>query len=127
MEAGQAESLAAYIYGVEAVDILVGAHCLDDGLLVDMRRQRQLHDEAVDVGVGIERVDERQQLGLGHVGLTAYHSGAEPACLACLYLIGDVGLAAAVVAHEDCCEVRRAAALGYDACHSGCDVCFYFG
>ena len=40
-------------------------------LRVDVRGQRQLHQDAVDRRVVVERVDARQQLGFGQVGRVA--------------------------------------------------------
>ena len=49
---------------MEAVDVLVGSNAGDDTALVDLRRKRQLDEDAVDRRIGVEPVDEREQLVL---------------------------------------------------------------
>ena len=124
MEAVEPECLAADIDGVESVYILVGAYGLDDSLLVDVRGEGKLDDEAVHVGVVVESGDEVEQLLLGDVGLAADDSGAESAGLAGLYLVGHICLAAPVVAYEDGYQVGCAAAVGDKLCYTGCYIGF---
>jgi 3-isopropylmalate/(R)-2-methylmalate dehydratase large subunit len=52
---------------VEAVHVLRRQDALDDGLRIDLRRQRQLHQDAVDGVIGVQPVHQRQQLGLRRV------------------------------------------------------------
>jgi len=49
---------------MEAVHVLGGRDGLDHLVRVDVRRQGQLHQDAVDAGVAVERIDAREQLGL---------------------------------------------------------------
>ena len=49
---------------VEAVDVLGRVDRVDDALRVDLLRQRQLHQDAVDRGIGVEPRDQGEQLGL---------------------------------------------------------------
>ena len=63
-EAGEADGEPAGVDRVEAVDVLVGIDGEDDRVGVDMRRQRQLDEDPVDRGVGVEAVDQGEQLGL---------------------------------------------------------------
>ena len=51
------------ILGVKSVDVLAGIDGVDDALRVDVLRQRQLYQDAVDPVVGVEPGDQRQQLG----------------------------------------------------------------
>ena len=39
---------------VEPVDVLARVNCLDNGALVDVRRRRGLHEDAVNRGVRVE-------------------------------------------------------------------------
>ena len=48
---------------MKAVDVLARIDPLGHALAVDVRRQRQLHQDAVHRRVGVERVDEREELG----------------------------------------------------------------
>ena len=70
-EAGQSDCHAAHIDGVEAVNILAVVDGLDNLLLVNMLRQWQLNNEAVDVGVVVELIDTFEKLSLGDVVLIA--------------------------------------------------------
>ena len=45
---------------MEAVDILVRVNAADDARGIDLRRQRQLHQNAVHRGIGIQLGDQRQ-------------------------------------------------------------------
>ena len=105
-EAGETDAHTPYIDGVEAVDVLGWVYGLDDLLLVDMLRQRELYDEAMHVWILVEPLDLSEQLLLGDVVLEAYETGAEAYLSAGLDLGGYVGLAAAVMADEDSDEVR---------------------
>ena len=52
------------VLGVEAVHVLAERHGVDHPRLVDVRGQRQLHQDAVHPRIAVQPVDERQQLGL---------------------------------------------------------------
>ena len=56
---------------VEAVDVLVGIDRGQDRGLVDLLRQRQLHQDAVDAVVAVELLDQVEQLGLAGRGRQA--------------------------------------------------------
>lgn len=49
---------------VEAVDVLAARHGIANRPLVNVRRKRQLHENAVDVHVAVQLVDDVQELGL---------------------------------------------------------------
>ena len=61
-EHGVAGDQAADVVEVEAVDVLLHRDALEHMRHVDMRRQRQLHQDAVHRRIGVERIDARQQL-----------------------------------------------------------------
>ena len=67
-EPGPADRQEAGVLGVEAVDVLARVDPLDHPPVVDLRRQGELDEDPVDVGVGVQGVDRRQELRLGHVG-----------------------------------------------------------
>ena len=46
--------------GRDAIDVLGQRDAIKTGALVDLRRHRVLQQNAVDVGIGVERVDARQ-------------------------------------------------------------------
>ena len=49
---------------MEAIDVLRRIDALDDRRAVDMPGQRQLHQDAVDTFVGVELIDQPEELGL---------------------------------------------------------------
>ncbi len=79
-EPGLADREPAGIVDVEAVDVLGRVDRGDHRLLVDLRRQRQLDEDAVDRVVGVEPRDQGEQLVLADVSagrrvLEARHAG----------------------------------------------------
>src|ERR1043165_4539396 len=50
---------------MKAVDVLLRRYVHQNLLRADVRRQRQLDENAVDIAVAVELVDERQQFALG--------------------------------------------------------------
>jgi hypothetical protein len=90
----------ADVVGMEPVHVLGGGDCLDDDTFVDVVRQRNLHEDAVDRLVRVELADQAQQLRLRRgVGQVVAHRH-EPALLAGGALVSDVDLRGRVVADE---------------------------
>ena len=112
-EARESDGHASHIDGMEAVNILAVVDGLDNLLLVDMLRQRQLYYEAVNVGIVIEAVDTLEELCLGDVILVTYESGLKAACLTGKDFILDICLRTTIVAYENCCQVGTLATTGY--------------
>ena len=96
---------------VEAVDVLGRVDGVDDGVFVDLFGQGQLHQDAVDAGIGVELLDLGQDLGvaggIGHAELEAFHAGLDRL----LALGADIDLAGRVLAHQDHRQPRRDAVL----------------
>ena len=65
-QARQPAGEPAGIERMESVHVLVRIDGGDDLVGVDLRRQRQLHQNAVDLRVGIEPRDQVEQFGLAH-------------------------------------------------------------
>ena len=63
-----AEHDLADVDRVEGVDVLFGADPLDHRLVVKVLGQRKLDEDPVDVGLFVERIDEREQLLLSRFG-----------------------------------------------------------
>ena len=122
-EGWQADGHAAYVDGVEAVDVLAVVYGFGHLLLADVWWQRELDDEAVDGGVVVEATDDGKELLLGDVVLVAEEGALEAAFLACEDFVADVGLAAAVVAYEDGGEVGTLAASGDNLVYCLLDLC----
>ena len=106
---------------METVDILAVVDRFDECLLGDMARKGKLQDETVDVRILIELSDGFEELFFGHVILVADECRAEAAGFAGFDFIGYIGLAAAVVADKDGCEMGAAFALGHHFFDFSCD------
>ena len=92
---------AAGIDDMEAVDVLVRVDGIDDGLLVDLVGQWQLHQDAVHGRVVVQFLDLGQQrllAGAGvHLVLIGVHAGFDG-----LFALGaDVDLTGRIFAHEN--------------------------
>lgn len=86
-------------------------------LLVDMLRQRQLNDEAIDILFFVEAVNTSQQLFLRHVILIADERRGKTALLAGDNLVFHVRLRAAVMSYEDSGQMRTFATSGDNLAH----------
>ena len=97
---GVAERELGDVDGMEAVHVLARVDGLDDGALVDVRRGRRLDEDAVNGGVGVERLNERDEFGLRSRGgqFVLYRVHAE--FVAHLVLRPHIGARSGVVAHE---------------------------
>ena len=58
------EREATHVDGVHAVDVLVGVHLEQRGVVVELRRHRVLHEERVDVIGVVEAADGSDEIGL---------------------------------------------------------------
>ena len=111
--AGPADRVAhhhfAHIPGMEAVHILGRVNGPENGPLVDMAGQRQLHQNAVHGGVGVQPLDAGQQLLLGGFGGQAASQVQDAALVTVLFLAPDIDLGGGVFPHQ---EHRQAGAAG---------------
>ncbi len=107
---GQALDGSSYVLGRQSVHILAVVDGRENGGFVDVRRQRELDDEAVDSRVGIEALDLTQQIGFADIGLEGDTFGLEAHLLAGFYLVGHVGLRGRVVTNDHDTQTRHALA-----------------
>ena len=85
---------------MKAVHILFREDTLDHSLLVDMPRQRQLHQDAMDGWVRIKLVQQRQKVRLGRIVSQPVMEGGYACFFARLDLVADVDLAGRVFTHK---------------------------
>ena len=79
---------------------------------VDLLRQRQLHQDAVDGRVAVQPVDQSQKfLGRG-LGRRAMKLAGNAGLLAGFLLVADIDLAGRVLAHQHGRQAGRHAGLG---------------
>ncbi len=90
----------AGVRNVETVDILFRGDRLDDLVAVDVRRQRQLHQNAVDTRIAVQFVDARQQIGFRQIGRIAVERRAEAVVIARFDLIAHIDFAGRIVADQ---------------------------
>jgi hypothetical protein len=98
--------------GGAAVHVLGGAARAHDRVLVDVRGQRQLDEDPVDPGVGVQLADQVEQLAFRDRGVGAVVDRAHPDLLREAALVADVDLGGRVLADEDGGQARLAAVLG---------------
>jgi hypothetical protein len=80
---------------------------------LDMRRQRQLHEDAVDVGVRVERANAIEQRLLIHVCAKLVNFGMQSDFVARTNLVAHVNLRSRVIASDDYGE-PRCDAIGFE-------------
>ncbi len=88
---------------------------------VDVTRQRKLDENAVDGGIGVEAVDDRQQRVLRDVGGVGLQDGVHAEFCAGLGLHARVEFGGGVVADEHDGEAGHDAAFGFQALDIGFD------
>ena len=96
---------------MEAVDVLFGGEGVDDLLFVDVARQRELDEDAVDARIPVEPVDDAEEFGFGDVAAISERLGVDAHFEGGFLLAAHVRGRGGVVAHEDDAEARRAMAL----------------
>ena len=84
----------------QAIDVLVGIDPFDHVLLVQMPRQRQLDQDAIDQRIGVELVDQRDQIGLRRIRRQLVFKAGHAAFDGLLGLAGDIDLAGRILAHQ---------------------------
>ena len=99
-KAGQAQRKPAGADRGQPVNVLVRADPRDHRLLVEVLRERQLNEDAVDHRVGIQPVDQRQQAILIVVFRQAVFEAGHAALDGRLALGGDIDLARRILAHQ---------------------------
>jgi hypothetical protein len=102
---------------MKAIDVLVGADRLDDLRPVDVIWQWQLDEDAVDVVVGVELVDEVEKLRLARARGEVVRARDEADFLAGEALVAHVDARRVVVADEDDGEPGRAQACADALAH----------
>ena len=92
---------------MKAVDVLRRRDRFQDSRRIDVRGQRQLHENAVNGGIGVQRLDEREQFGFARLGRQVVLDRMEAAGLGRPALARHIGLAGRIVADQDNREAGR--------------------
>jgi hypothetical protein len=95
---------------VEPVHVLLRRNGLQHPLLAHLRRQRQLHQDAVDARLRVERADALEHLLFGHRGRQLDQLGVDAGIGAGLDLAAHVDARGRIVADQDDGEAGPAAA-----------------
>src|SRR4029078_7846516 len=111
-QAGQPERERAGAGRVEAVDVLVRGDARGDLDAVKVLGHRKLAENAVDRRVGVEVVDQVQDLGARRAGAQLELVGGDAGLLARPVLAGDVDRAGGVVADDQRGQARLAGGAG---------------
>src|SRR5581483_11785062 len=115
---GHAHDESSEVHGMQAVGVLLGIDRQQRLLLVDLIRQRQLHDERIDRGIMVERVDLGLQVVPRDVGGELAVMRLDADLLAVVALGPHVGGRVGVVTDQDRAEPGRDATLDQGA-HTG--------
>ena len=107
---------------MKPVHVLARIDRLDHLLLRDVLRQRKLHDEAVDVRIGVQPGDLGKQSLFGRLLGQAKHGRAEAHLAAAFLLMSDIRLARAVVPDQNGRQMRRPVSGGHESLHLGGDL-----
>ena len=75
---------------MESVDVLARIHPQQNAVLVHPRRERKLHQDAVDGVVGVQAVDEREDLFFRSAGGKTMRLLVKPDLAAPLLLVRDI-------------------------------------
>ncbi len=92
---------------MKAVDVLGGIDALRHDVGIDVLRQRQLHQDAVDEGIGVEVADQLDELVLRHRFRQIVGIGFHPDGLGRPALVAHVDLRCWILAHQNDRETRR--------------------
>ena len=109
---GLVEHQPAEIGRMQTVGVLGGVDALKGGVLVEMLRQRQLHDVASALRVGVQLVDGLVERRLADVGGQIAADRGDADLRAVGVLAPDVGLRSRIVADQDRAEPGRATRCG---------------
>ena len=108
---------STHIHGMEAIHILAIVYRHGNLLLVDVLRQRQLHDETIHVSILVELIYTQQKLLLSNILLKTDQRRFESALFACQHLVLHIGFAATIVAHQHSHQMWLFASCGYNLSH----------
>ncbi len=92
---------------VETVHVFCRCNRFNDFLRINVRGQRQLHQDAVDGGVLVERFHARQQFGFGQGGGVLLQHRVQAGVMAGLDLVAHIDLAGRVFADQHHGQTRR--------------------
>ena len=95
---------------MKPIDIFLRRNRLDDGLVIDVLRYRQLHQKAVDRGIVIQCMDLRQQFRLGSIGRHGVQFGMHADIGARLDFVAHINVGRGIVADDDDRQAGRDAA-----------------
>lgn len=97
---------AADVEGVEAVDIFADVDGVKDSFFVDMVGEGELDEDAVDGGVGVEFLDEGEEVVLADIFGAFVGDGADTGFGAGAFFHTDVGGRGGIIADKDSGEAR---------------------
>jgi hypothetical protein len=112
---------------MEAVDVFVRAHGIEDALLADLTGKGELDEDAVDRVVGVEAIEKREELGFARRLRERVEHTADPDFGRCLLLVPRVDVARGIVADENDLEAWRATVRRGELSDAAGDLRSHFG
>lgn len=116
LDARQPRQELARVDRMKAVHVLLRPDRGDDRIRIDLRRKRQLHENAVDCGIPVQIADEFQKFLLRGGRGEFVQEGSEARGQAGLFLLSDVDLRRRVLSDENDCKPRNDSA-GFQLFH----------
>ena len=89
-EDGVAGHQSTKVEGMEAVHVLVGVYGVQHSLLIDVLRQRELHQDAMELWVGVQLLHQVDHLALERLGRKVERLGIDARLVARTALVADV-------------------------------------
>ena len=106
-----------HIGDMEPVHILFRRNRIDHQILIEVPRQRQLHQNAMHLWIRVQLVNQGEQISLGRVRLQLMLVRVH-ADLDGLFAFGaDIDLAGRIFPHQHHSKARRDAVIGFQAGH----------
>ena len=104
---GTSCSQVADVAGMETVDIFFGRNGQQDALGIDLRWQRHLHEDTVDLGPAIELVDDGEEFFRCDILGRREGFAVDTEIVGCLDFVADVDLGGGIVTGQDDGETGR--------------------
>ena len=119
---GEPRNHTTGVHGVETVNVLARVDSLDNLLLRDVAGQGQLHDETVNLRIGVQLVDTCEQLLFGCLFGHTHYGRGETTLVAALLFVRNVSLARSIVTHQNRHQMGRGLTFGYHSLYFGCNL-----
>jgi hypothetical protein len=99
-----AKHQAPDVFRLETIHVFLRIDAVDQGIGIDMCRQRQLHEDSVDGRVRVESIDQRRQFGFRRVGWQIEIMGSKTNACAGTPLVAHVDRGRCLITDQHHCQ-----------------------